>query len=359
MAYTTINKSSDHFNTVLYTGNGGTKSVTGVGFQPDWVWVKSRVATHNHFLWDAVRGVQNRISSNLTTAEGSDTNGLTSFDSDGFTLGDKGSINSNTDTYASWNWLAGTTSGISTDSYSTITPTSYSFNATNGCSIVKYNGNGTAGAGVPHGLGVAPKIVIVKNTASGSTGWYCYHKDIGAANVIYLNSNAGSSNSSTVWNGWNTDTFNFYLGTNTGVNDSGTAHIAYCFAEKTGYSKIGSYNGNGNVDGNFLYLGFKPAFFMYKRTDTLGNWGMKDNKRSGSSALQDFGQFNPNQTENPSANLNNVENKASGFAVDFLSNGIKIRGGDGNLNTNGGSYIYMAFAEAPLVGSNNVPCTAR
>jgi hypothetical protein len=348
MAYTTINKSTAHFNTKLYNGTGSSNSITGVGFQPDWVWIKQRSGTENHNIFDAVRTATKRISSNRTNAEDTQAQQLTAFGADGFTVGTDDGANKNSSTYVSWNWKAGTTSGISTDSYSTITPTSYSFNATNGFSIVKYNGNGTAGAGVPHGLGVAPKMVWVKNLASGSTGWYVYHKSIGAGNTLALNGNGGASSNNTVWNGYNTDATNFYLGTNTGVNDNGTAHIAYCFAEKTGYSKIGKYKGNGSTDGTFVYTGFKPAFFLVKCTGTTDDWFIYDNKRDPRNLMQT--RLRPNTTTADTTN--------TAYYMDFLSNGFKLYTGNQGFNGSTRDYVYMAFGQS-LVGSNNVPCTAR
>ena len=173
MAYTTINKSSDYFNTKLYTGNGSTQSITGVGFQPDWTWIKNRDTTTNHVAYDAVRGQTKRLEPNTTDAEDTKSNGLTSFDSDGFSVGSANENNNNGQNIVSWNWKAGTTSGQATNSYSTITPTSISFNQTSGFSIVKYTGNGTAGAGVPHGLNAKPQMIFVKKT-NGSTDWMVF-----------------------------------------------------------------------------------------------------------------------------------------------------------------------------------------
>ena len=357
MAYTTINKSTENFNTATYQGNNNAShSITGVGFQPDLTIIKNRSQTADHQWQDSVRGKTGSnykyIQSTGTGAETAqgDNDGLNTFGTDGFTVGytNSGGWNRSPDNFVGWSWKAGTTSGISTDGYSTITPTSYSFNATNGFSIVKYNGNGTAGAGVPHGLGVAPKMVIVKKIGSSGTGWYCYHKDIGAGNVIYLNSNSGSASASTVWNGYNTDTTNFYLGTNTGVNDNGTAHIAYCFAEKTGYSKIGIYKGNGSTDGAFVYTGFKPAFFLVKCTGTTDDWFIYDNKRDANNVMQT--RLRPNRDLADTTNTD--------YYMDFVSNGIKLYASNQGFNGNTRDYIYMAFGQS-LVGSNNVPCTAR
>jgi len=349
MAYTTINKSSDYFNTKLFTGNGGTQAVTGVGFQPDWVWIKNR-ASGNHRITDAVRGVTKEIYSDLTNAETTNSIGLTAFGTDGFTVGSSNDYNANNGNIASWNWKAGTTSGQATNSYSTITPTSISFNQTNGFSIIKYTGNATAGAGVPHGLGVAPKMVMVKNLDSSSYGWYCYHASLGATKSLYLHNTDAVVTSNDRWNGWVPDATNVSLGTNHGVNGGSNNIIMYCFAEKTGYSKFGSYTGNGNSDGPFVNLGFRPAFVLGKRTDNAGGWWMSDNKRSNG--------FNLNN-DYVLADSSNAEQDDGSFASDFLSNGFKCRATNGNFNANGGTYIYMAFAEAPLVGTNNIPATAR
>jgi hypothetical protein len=346
MAYTTINKPSEHFNTKLYTGNGGTNALTGVGFEPSLTWIKCRDDTHNPNWFDAVRGVTKRISSHSTAAESTVANSLTSFNNDGFTLGASGGENSNNNTYASWNWKAGTTSGQATNSYSTITPTSISFNQTSGFSIIKYTGNATAGAGVPHGLGVAPKMVIVKNLDSSSYGWYCYHVSLGATKSLYLHNSDAEVTSNDRWNGWLPDATNVSLGTNAGTNGSNNM-IMYCFAEKTGYSKIGSYTGNGSADGSFVYTGFKPAFLMVKRTDSADNWTINDNKRVG---------YNVDNNE-LFANLSNAED--TNDVLDLVSNGFKLRHTAGRHNTSGGTYIYMAFAEAPLVGSNGVTAKAR
>ena len=358
MAYTTINKSTEHFNTKLISGNGSTQNITGLDFQPDLIWMKRRNATGHNRLIDAVRGSNKIIQSDLTNAEGTDATYVTSFNSDGWSIGSNTDVNASGGTAVGWNWKAGTTSGQATNSYSTITPTSISFNQTSGFSIIKYTGNATAGAGVPHGLGVAPKMVITKNLDSSSYGWYCYHASLGATKSLYLHNSDAVVTSNDRWNGWVPDATNVSLGTNTGTNGANNM-IMYCFAEKTGYSKIGSYTGNGNANGTFVYTGFKPAFIIFKRTDNTGNWYIKDNKRSGTAALQNFGQMNPNQTQYPSADTSSVENKTSGYAMDILSNGFKARGTDSGINASGGSYIYMVFAEAPLVGTNGVTAKAR
>jgi hypothetical protein len=357
MAYTTINKSSDYFNTKLYSGSGSVQTISGVGFQPDFTWIKNRSYTHNHVLVNAVRGSNKSLHSNTTDAETEDAAGgyLMSFNSDGFVLdgSDYGETNNQSSNYASWNWKANGAGSSNTDGSITST---VSANTTSGFSIVKWSGSGS-NATIGHGLGVAPKMVITKSL--GSSAWGVYNENLGNTNILFLDTTAATSAHIAYWNNTSPTSSVFSVGTDSAVNHSGNDMIAYCFSEKTGYSKFGSYTGNGNADGTFVYTGFKPAFVMIKRTSNTDNWYMKDNKRSGTAALQNFGQMNPNQTQHPSANNSNAENKASAFATDILSNGFKLRGTDAGLNQSGESYIYMCFAEAPLVGTNNVPCTAR
>ena len=343
MAYTTINKSSDYFNTKLYTGNGGTQSITGVGFQPDWVWIKNRDASENHSKYDIVRGANKVIYSNSTASENTETNGVSSFDSDGFSVGNNGSVNGSSQGQVAWNWKANGAGSSNTDGSITST---VSANTTSGFSIVSYTGTGS-NATVGHGLNSTPSVVMVKRR-NGNSWWYTRHTGINMTNGhIFLNTTSAASTQSTSINGLSSSTFS--LGTETSVNESGGTYIAYCFAEKTGYSKFGSYTGNGNADGTFVYTGFKPAFVMIKETTDSGtDWRMMDNKRS-TFNLVDKRLF-PNLS-------NQAENTGDGY--DFLSNGFKIRSSGGDFNGSGDSYIYMCFAEAPLVGTNNVPCTAR
>jgi hypothetical protein len=465
-----INKPKDYFNTVLYTGNGSNgHAITGVGFSPEWLWIKQRSGTRNHNLWDIVRGNTKRLISNTSGAETTETS-ITSFDSDGFTLDSGTTSNENSQTFVAWNWLAagtapsktytvkvvsdsgnkyrfddfgtsavtleiseggtyrfdqsdssnsghplrfsttsdGThgggseyTTGVTTNgtpgssgAYTEITvaasaptlyyyctnhsgmggtantPTTNSFsnfggsiqsnispNSTSLFSIVSYTGTGSA-ATIGHGLGVTPKMIIAKKR-NGAPNWGVYHTSIGATKYLELNNNSASQTDTAVFNDTEPTSSVFSVGTDNKTNGSSGTYIAYCFAEKKGYSKFGSYTGNGSSNGPFVYTGFKPAFIMFRRTDTTGDWVMKDNKRSGTSALQNFGQMNPNQTQHPSANQTNAENKASALAMDILSNGFKPRGADTDINASSGNYIFMAFAEQPLVGTNNVPATAR
>ena len=351
MAYTTINKSSDYFNTKLYTGTGSSNAQTGVGFQPDWLWIKNRNNTQRHNILDAVRGVTKRISSNTTDAQATNSYLLSSFNSDGFTLGtdqDGFGTNTNGNTYAAWNWKAGTTSGIATNGATTITPGSYSFNQTSGMSIVNYDGNNTAGAKVAHGLGATPDMMIVKAMNGGSIHWGIYHKDIGNTHYMQFDTNAKLDDAG-VWNDTSPDSVNFTVGNSDKTNT--VTYIAYCFAEKQGYSKFGSYTGNGNSNAPFVYTGFKPAFVMLKNASASGKWLMMDNKRPTAAP------GNPNNAR-LFADVSNAENTSSNM-LDLLSNGFKLRTSDSDHNGSGNTNIYMAFAEAPLVGTNNVPANAR
>ena len=347
MAYTTINKSTDNFNTVTYTGNGSTNAITGVGFQPDFTWIKRRDGgTTSHQLFDAVRGVTKRLYSNTTDAENTNATTLTAFGTDGFTVGSNTGVNPNGNGVVAWNWKAGTGAG-SANTDGSINTTYTSVNTTAGFSISKYTGNGTTGATVGHGLGAIPKWIIVKRLDSGTTNFQVYHSSMGAEKYIQLNTTSGQSDSDVLWNDTAPTNQVFSLGNYSHVNYNGSPHIAYCFAEKTGYSKFGSYTGNGNADGTFVYTGFKPAFIMQKKTSGTSDWVIYDNKRDTSNVVTQ--ELKPNSNAAESSNTN----------IDILSNGFKQRANYAYTNNSGATYIYIAFAEAPLVGSNNVPCTAR
>jgi hypothetical protein len=348
MAYTTINKSGDYFNTKLFTGNGGTQSLTGVGFQPDWVWLKSRSVADSSILFDAVRGVTKRLMSNSTGAETTEAQEVQSFDSDGFTVGNSDNANRNNATMVGWNWKANGAGSSNTDGSITST---VSANTTAGFSIVKWTGNNGAGATVGHGLGSIPKIVLVKNIQQSGYDWVMYHASLGNTKRIWLNlTNAVSTNTGS-WNNTTPSSSVFTLGSSGETNGSGEM-IGYCFAEKKGYSKFGSYTGNGSADGTFVYTGFKPAFVIYKGavgSATVDNWEMADNKRSPFNGIENV--LYPN--------LANAEGTGVTTRMDMLSNGFKMRTNGTDYNGNGTTYIYMAFAEAPLVGTNGVTAKAR
>ncbi len=344
MAYTNIDLPTDYFNTKLYTGTGSSLANTGVGFQPDWVWIKGRNTTSNHFLMDSVRGGTKTLLTDVTNSEYTGSY-VTSFDSDGFSIGTDTGINTNGNTYVSWNWLGSNTTVSNTAGSRTST---VSANTTSGFSVVSYTGNSTVGT-VGHGLGVAPKMMIIKDRSSGSYNWTVYHASIGNTRRIILNSTAGQDSANSVW--WNntspTSTV-FTIGTDNGANANGDSFIAYCFAEVKGYSKFSSYTGNGSTDGTFVYTGFSPAFVMFKRTDSTSGWGMFDNKRE---------PFNLNDTR-LLANTTGADDTSADNGIDFLSNGFKWRTASG-WNASAGTYIYMAFASNPFVSSKAIPTTAR
>jgi hypothetical protein len=354
MAYSAITKPGDHFNTKLYTGNGSTQNITGVGFQPDWTWIKSRGDTSNHRIYDAVRGATKVIYSNLNNAEGTDAQGLTAFGTDGFTLGTEGQSNGNGVNFVSWNWL-GNGAG-SSNSDGSITST-VSANTTAGFSIVGYAGNATAGATVGHGLGVAPSVVIGKNREASSNSWAVYHKSIGT-NLVFFDGTDAASSYSSIYNNTAPSNQVVTLGSGTNVNANGQNIILYCFAEKTGYSKFGSYTGNGSTNGTFVYTGFKPAYVLVKRTDsaTGGSWIVQDNKRGDNVR-------NPVDLSLSPTNNQTESDWGTAYDCDYLANGFKWRynGAGGYNNTDGATYIYMAFAEEPLVANvgNSIPATAR
>ncbi len=349
MAYTTINKSGDYFNTKLYTGTGSENAISGVGFQPDWTWIKNRDTTDWHRLFDAIRGATEELYSNESNAETTQAQSLKSFDTDGFTLGTLAEVNTSSENYASWNWLANGAGSANTDG--TINSTATSANTTAGFSIVKYTGNGSTNQTVGHGLGAEPDFIIIKQTNT-TRNWPTYSKAMGNG-VAFLDITDAWNGGSGYTNYWYTSgmtSTTFGISNNDNNNQSGGTYIAYVFSSKTGYSKFGKYTGNGNADGTFVYLGFKPAFVLVKNTQQGGdNWFMWDNKRPGYNQTQKY--LSPNNS--------NAEADSSSYAIDTLSNGFKVRASTGAINNNNETMIYMAFAAAPLVGTNNVPANAR
>ena len=344
MAYTTIEDPGLFFNTVLYTGDGNDgRTVTGVGFQPDWVWLKSRSEAEHHTLNDSVRGANKQLYSHLSYSEATDTDRLQSFDSDGFTLGTDVIVNKNTETFVSWNWKAGGSTSSNSDGSIT---SSVSVNTTAGFSIVSYTGTGS-NATVGHGLGASPEVVIVKRR-DNARGWRVGGEAIGTTNqFLALDTDVAFDSATTGFKSFSSTTFG--IGTSLDWNVSSSTFIAYCFAEKKGYSKFGSYTGNGNADGSFIYTGFAVSWLMMKRTDSAGEWLIYDNKRD---------PFNLRDTR-LEAQDNFADSTGTTKVFDFLSNGFKCRGSDADINASGGTYIYMAFAESPFVNSNGVPNNAR
>jgi len=343
MAYTTINKGEDHFNTALTTGTGSSQAVTGLGFQPDWIWGKRRDSTGHNSIFDSVRGITKGLETNQTNAEFTSTDYYSSFDSDGFTIaaGASGAGNGSSQTAAQWCWKAGSTSVPSGGS---ITPTAVSINTTAGFGIYAYVGTGSD-ATIAHGLGGAPKFIITKNRDT-STNW--------PVQLSFYTAGAGALNEDTAFTGNFGDYFNavptstlINLGDTNGANKSGDKHIMYAFREIQGYSKFGEYGGTSNADGPFVYTGFKPAWVMIKMKDGTDNWQILDNKRSPFNIVGGYLLPDSNQ-----ATINND-------VIDFTSNGFKLRTTAGSWNNSSYDYMFMAFAEHPFVSSTGTPVAAR
>ena len=360
MSYTNgLDNPELYFQTKLYTGNGSTQSITLDGdedMQPDWVWIKSRGDTSNHRVYDSVRGATKVIYSNLTNVEGTDSNGVTAFNSDGFSLGNEGQSNGSGVNFASWNWKAGTsfTNDASATGIGTIDSTG-SVNTTAGFSIVSYTGNGTSGTEVAHGLGSTPDMYITKNRSySSGYSWGVYHKDIADNKGLFLDLTSASTTGTGFRDSTAPTSSVFTLGGGSQPyrytsNKSSDTYIGYFFKSVQGYSKFGSYTGNGNADGTFVYTGFNPAFVIIKRTDTTSEWHMIDNKRNTFNTVDKV----------LSPNTSGAEATTGSNPIDFLSNGFKTRGSGTQVNASGGTYIYMAFAENPFVTSTSIPTTAR
>ena len=455
MAYSSIDKGENFFNTKLYTGNNSTQNITGVGFKPDWVWVKQRGGTTNHKTSDIVRGVTKALQPNDTDAEATDSNGITAFNSDGFSLGAGGDYNSSSASQVAWNWKAaganpaktyvvkvvsdggnkyrlddfaanavtlelseggtftfdqsdssnnghplrfsttsnGThgggsiyTTGVTVSGtpgqagaktvivvaasaptlyyFCTVhsgmggqanTPTTNSFTNLDGSSqsnispattfsIVSYTGTGS-NATVGHGLGAVPKMIIVKRYNDGTASWMVYHQALG--NNKYLSLDTTAAEDTGHWNSTSPTATVFSIDTDQRVNASNASYIAYCFPEVQGFSKMGSYKGNGNADGTFIYTGFKPAFVMVKKTSATNNWVIIDNKRDPFNLATQYLLANDSSAE------------GTGLNFDLYSNGFKLRSNSGGTNTDGANYIYMAFAENPFVSAAKIPVTAR
>ena len=345
MAYSTIPKSSSYFNTKLYTGTGSSQVLTGVGFSPDLIWTATRNESEIRPMNDSVNGINNYLRSNDSdTLETSGTN-ITAQSSDGYTVGTTDRFNQSSNSFVSWNWKAGTTgSGTSTGS-GTGKAYSYSVSTTSGFSIVKYVGNGTAGHTIPHHLGAVPKMIITKNLGRGEH-WRVYHSSIGNANKLSLN-NVTPSASATEWNSTTPTSSVFSIGTGEQINYNDDNYIAYCFAAVPGFSAMGSYTGNQLTNGPFIYTGFKPAFILSKKIDGASDWYIFDSKREG---------YN---IDNDTLLANQTNAESTTDYLDIFSNGYKVRTTDGDLNTNNGRYVYLAFAENPFVASNGVAATAR
>ena len=339
----TIPAGNLYMNATLYTGNGSTQTVSngvaGQSFQPDMVWIKSRSAATDNKLTDSVRGATKALISNTAGAETTDTNGLTAFGTSGFTLGTDTTYNNNAATYVGWNWKAGGTAVSNTAG--TIT-SQVSANTTSGFSIVTYTGNGTSGATVGHGLGVAPQFIAIKDRTN-SYSWRNYHVSTGNTGYVYFNSTDAYTASSTTFNNTSPTTSVFSVGTEVNVNASANNYVAYCWAPVAGFSQFGSYVGNGSNDGPFVYTGFRPKFLLFKQSSASGEyWHIMDTTRSPYNGV-DLDLY---------PNLANAESTYSPPALDLLSNGIKFRTNNGAWNGSGATYIYAAFAENPFKYAN-------
>jgi len=324
------------------TGGGSVvNTVNGVGFQPDFVWMKCRSVGRNHELADSVRGTPYALFSNVTNAETSDTR-VSAFNSNGFSYGTNSNSAVTGDTEVGWQWKAGGTAVTNNDGS---VASQVSANTTAGFSVVTYTGTG-ANATVGHGLGVAPQMIIVKCRSNASTNWTVYHTSLGNTGYIYLNlTNAAGTGYSGFWNSTSPTSSVFSLGSDVDgyVNGSGRTNVAYCVASVAGFSSVGSYTGNGSTDGPFIYFGFRPRWFMCKRSDTAGNdWVIMDTSRD---------TYNASQKQ-LYADLSTAEEVNSVYDRDFLSNGIKIRTSTASANASSSTYIYVAFAENPFKYAN-------
>ena len=351
MAYTTIDDPSAYFQTLLYTGDASSSlALTFSGnsnLQPDLIWNKARSFTGFHVITDTNRGLTKNLYPNDASGEETYTDRILSIQSDGFTIGDDtDTMNKDSQTFANWCWKANggttTTNDASSTSVGTIDSV-YQADTTAGFSIVTFTGTGSAGT-IAHGLGSTPQVIITKDRGA-TENWIMHHHTLGATFIMRMDNNVVKVDAASYNDTLPASTvFSVDAG---GNNQSGNTYVSYCFAEKQGYSKFGSYTGNANADGAFVYTGFKPAFVMLKGYNHTGQWVMQDTTRRNYQG----------DTKYVYANLSNAEATNSALAMDFLSNGFKLRSADDAVNS--GDYIYMAFAEHPFVSSKGVPTTAR
>ena len=351
MAYTTIDDPTAFFQCTLYTGNNGTQTITHTGnsdLQADMIWGKARNDSAAHFRIDSVRGVSKRFKQNAD-AESTVSTGITAIGSDSFALGNDGDFNDNSINYATWNWKAGTsfTNDASSTGVGTI-DSAGSFNNDAGFSIFTFTGTGSIGT-IKHGLNTKPDVIFIKGR-SEAKAWTVYHSSLGAGKALFLQATDAAVDHPRYWNDVEPTTSVFTGGSSTNLTGSGITFVGYAFTAKKGYSKFGSYVGNGNADGTFIYTGFKPAFVMTKSSATTSNWEIKDNKRLGYNTVDTYIKANAGSAE---------DTGVSSHAMDFLSNGFKHRGNNDEVNGSGEAYIYMAFAENPFTTSTGIPATAR
>ena len=324
-AFTSIDNPELYFQVKLYTGNGSTQSITldgDIDMQPDFVWIKSIPDARDHQIYDSVRGATKVIGSDRTSAEATMSNGLTAFGSDGFSVGNDANVNDSSDSHVAWCWKETADAGFD---------------------IVSYTGNGSVRT-ISHSLSVVPKFMMFKGRSVGNT-WGVYYGD--NTDAIFLDENSATSDSDTYWNDTSPTTSVFTLSSNTKVNQDTKTYIGYLFSEVQGYSSIGTYIGNG-AEPNFVYTGFTPRWVLRKALQSGCNWTIFDSKR----------ETNEND-QRIKVNTNDAEAASSANAIDLVSNGFVCRGTDDDTNADGNTYIYMAFAESPLVNSNGVPCNAK
>tara|TARA_B110000977_G_scaffold190689_1_gene261792 strand:- start:9 stop:2447 length:2439 start_codon:yes stop_codon:yes gene_type:complete len=328
---------SQHFHSVTYTGNGSDSKAIAVNFQPDFTWIKNRSAADSHQIFDAIRGVTKTMHSDTTGAETTNADTLSAFTTTGFTIDDDDVVNTNNENYVAWNWKANGTGSSNTNGSINST---VSVNTDAGFSIVSYTGTGS-NATVGHGLSLTPEIIIVKNRITTDEPWFVY-SNADPTDFLRLNETDATADNATIWNDTAPTSSVFSIGDNTGINGSSQAHIAYCFRSVDGYSKFGSYTGNGAADGAFIYTGFRPGLVIAHRTDTADNWVIRDSVRS------------PDNPVNESlySNVANVEYTGDDLLIDMTADGFKVRNTDAASNADGGTYIYLAWAETPFKYAN-------
>tara|TARA_R100000322_G_scaffold66435_1_gene41702 strand:- start:816 stop:1823 length:1008 start_codon:yes stop_codon:yes gene_type:complete len=335
MAYTSIDNPELYMQCKLYSGTGSSQAITFDGdenMSPDLVWMKCRSHDDNHTLFNTTSGATKRIFSNLTQQESTESTSLTSFDSDGFTLGSDALANASSRTFVAWAWKESADAGFD---------------------ILKYEGNATNRT-ISHSLSAVPHWIIIKNlesTSSSAEHWLVYHKSIGNTHGLLLNQTDAKSDDATYFQDTDPTSSVFSIGTADRCNKNNEDNIAFLWSEKQGYSKFGSYRGSGSTNGPFIHLGFRPAWLLIKRSSAAGvDWILHDNKRAGFNVNDDY----------LAANTSAVEVTGNTFQnLDLLSNGFKIRGAGTGTNTSGATYVYMAFAESPFVNSKGVPNNAR
>lgn len=343
-----IDKPNLHFATTLYTGNGSTDRAVTVGFQPDWIWCKERSQTESNMLHDVHMNAGDYIRSNTADELSNSGEMFKSITSTGFTVGTRGEVNENSQTYVNWSWKGGGTPSANNVG---ATASSVSANTTSGFSVVTWTGTGSATT-LGHGLGATPELIIIKNKTDANTNWMFFARSMiapGATNKEFfeLNAQAGLQANGSATTFTSTSNTTFGVGTDNKLNGSGDAMVAYVFAPKPGFSSFGKYYGNGNANGPFVYTGFRPAWVLQKQQATR-DWTLADNRRANS-----FNVINARLLPNSSAS------ESANNLIDIVSNGFKVRATESNSNENGGTYMYFAFAENPFVGSNNVPGVAR